>query len=152
MRNMPTTILVAEDDAEDAFLLERAFARAGVGARMDFVHDGAEAIEYLRGDDRFKDRKAHPLPHLMLLDLKMPKVDGFDVLRWLQNQPGLKRLVVTVLSSSTEPRDINLAYDLGAKSYLVKPSVSDDLFDLVRRIQSYWCEVNQPPDCTWREE
>jgi CheY-like chemotaxis protein len=143
------TILVAEDNLEDAFLLKRAFQKAGVNARMELVRDGIDAIAYLKGECPYCDRLQFPFPGLLLLDLKMPKADGFTVLRWIQTQEGMRRLLVTVLSSSEEPEDVNRAYDLGANSYLVKPSRLEGLGSLVKRIQAYWMELNFPPDCAW---
>jgi CheY-like chemotaxis protein len=140
---MAKRVLIAEDDPGDVFLLERAFAQAGVPAKLHFVRDGQEAIDYLTGENQFADREAHPLPHLMLLDLKMPRMSGFDVLGWLRKQPGLKRLLVAVLTSSDQPQDINRAYDLGANSYLLKPHDSERLSDLVKRMEQYWLELNQ---------
>src|SRR5215475_14358650 len=127
---MPKRVLVAEDDPADVFLLERAFSRAGVAASLHFVRDGQEAIDYLGGEHRYDNREEFPLPHLMLLDLKMPRLGGFDVLGWLRGQPGLKRLLVTVLTSSSQPEDINRSYDLGANSYLVKPQTPEGLSEL----------------------
>jgi CheY-like chemotaxis protein len=142
---MAKKVLIAEDDPSDIFLLKRAFAAAGVTASLHFVRDGQEAIDYLEGEDIYSDRSTHPLPDLFLLDLKMPRLNGFDVLTWLRNQPGLKRLLVTILTSSDQPEDINRAYDLGANSYLLKPNNSQDLSDLVKRVQKYWLEINQRP-------
>lgn len=139
-------ILVADDSAEDAFILRRAFEKAGTQVPLMFVKDGQELIHYLSGDEGYADRAAHPMPRLLLLDLKMPKMDGFDVLRWLQRQPELRRLVVTVLSSSDESRDVNLAYDLGANSYVVKPGSIDGYAKIVEKLRDYWLEVNRPPD------
>jgi CheY-like chemotaxis protein len=139
-------VLVAEDDPGDAFLLERAFTRCGVPARLHFVRDGREAIDYLGGENAFANRDEFPLPDLILLDLKMPRMGGFDVLEWLRAQPGLKRLLVAVLSSSAQPEDINRSYDLGANSYLVKPKTSEDLSNMVNQLQQYWLQVNQGPD------
>jgi len=142
---MSKRVLIAEDDPTDIFLLQRAFAVAEVPAILHVVRDGQEAIDYLEGEASYADRQAHPLPDLLLLDLKMPKLNGFDVLSWLKRQPGLKRLLVTVLTSSDQPQDINRAYDLGANSYLLKPHGSQELSDLVKRVQKYWLEVNQVP-------
>jgi CheY-like chemotaxis protein len=139
-------ILVADDSAEDAFILKRAFERAGLPVPIMFVKDGQELIDYLSGNDGYADRMNHPMPRLLLLDLKMPKMDGFDVLRWLQQQPALRRLVVTVLSSSDESKDVNLAYDLGANSYVVKPSSMDGYSNVVGKMRDYWLEVNRPAD------
>src|SRR5262245_19143672 len=141
------TILVAEDNPDDAFLLKRAFAQAGINVRLDFVQDGEQVIHYLKGENGYSDRNAHPFPSLLLLDLKMPRLDGFDVLNWLRQQRGgLRRLLVTVLTSSDQPSDVDRAYDLGANSYLIKPTISDNLIEVVERIQNYWFRVNHPPD------
>src|SRR6266567_605609 len=111
------SILVAEDDPADAFFLQRAFAKAGVSISLHFVRDGQEVIDYLRGEPPFADRVVYPLPQLLLLDLKMPRLNGFDVLGWLKESPDLKRLPVVVFTSSRETADVNHAYDLGANSY-----------------------------------
>jgi CheY-like chemotaxis protein len=140
-------ILVADDSSDDIFLLKRAFLNAGINVPMHFVKDGQEAVDYLAGEDGYEDRTAHPMPLLMLLDLKMPKLDGFDVLRWLQKQPALRRLVVTVLTSSDEKRDVNRAYDLGANSYLKKPSSFDSYAEIAENLRAYWLNLNQHPDC-----
>src|SRR6185369_8435595 len=87
------------------------------------------------------------VPGLLLLDLKMPKLNGFAVLEWLQQQPGLRRLIVAVLTSSTAPADINRAYDLGANSYLAKPSSANGYVELAEKLRGYWLELNHPPDC-----
>ena len=139
-------ILVADDSAEDAFILKRAFERAGMHVPIMFVKDGQQLIDYLAGADGYSDRLNHPMPRLLLLDLKMPKLNGFDVLRWLQKQHELRRLVVTVLSSSDESKDVNLAYDLGANSYVVKPGSMEGYSNIVAKLRDYWLEVNRPPD------
>jgi len=138
-------VLIAEDDPSDVFLLQRAFTAAGVPAALHFVRDGQEAIDYLGGEASFADRASYPLPDLMLLDLKMPRLNGFDVLEWLRKQPGLRRLLVTILTSSDQARDIDRAYDLGANSYLLKPHGTHELSELVMRLQRYWFELNQRP-------
>jgi CheY-like chemotaxis protein len=142
---MSKRVLIAEDDPSDVFLLRRAFTLAQIPATLHFVRDGQEAIDYLEGDAAYRDRAEYPLPDLMLLDLKMPKLNGFDVLLWLRRQPGLKRLLVTVLTSSDQPNDINRAYDLGANSYLLKPHNSSELSELVAQVKSYWLDLNQRP-------
>ena len=146
IKKPPERILVAEDDAADAFFLQRAFAKAGVPSTLHFVRDGQEAVDYLHGEGKFSDRKEYPVPHLLLLDLKMPRLSGFQVLDWLRQQPNLKRLPVIVFSSSDESQDVNRAYDLGANSYLVKPHALEDLVELVDRLKKYWLEVNQVSD------
>ena len=139
-------ILVAEDQANDAFILERAFNKTGAKATLHFVRDGKEAIDYLEGQEVFSDRNAYPMPTLLLLDLKMPKMDGFDVLEWVRSQRSLRRLLVVVFSSSEEIGDINRAYDLGANSYLVKPADFDELLKLAEDLGRYWLVRNIFPE------
>jgi CheY-like chemotaxis protein len=138
-------ILLAEDNETDALLLRRAFEKADVDTSITVVRDGQEAVCYLRGENQFANRQQHPFPLLLLLDLKMPLMDGFDVLTWLKGQPGLKRLLVVVLTSSNLQTDIDRAYDLGANSYLVKPTGFDRLIDLTKRLEAYWLQANQMP-------
>jgi CheY-like chemotaxis protein len=133
-------ILVAEDDPTDAYFFQRAFKRAGLPVALHFVRDGQEVIDYLQGEGQFADRAAHPLPQLLLLDLKMPRLDGFDVLEWVRRQPGLAGMQVVIFSSSDEARDINRAYGLGASWYLVKPHSMDELTALVGRFKKFWLE------------
>jgi CheY-like chemotaxis protein len=139
-------ILVAEDDPTDAFFLQRAFSKSGVAVTLHFVRDGQEVIDYLKGDAPFSDRQVYPLPGLLLLDLKMPRLNGFDVLNWLKTKSNIKRLPVVVFSSSEEAKDVNHAYDLGANSYLVKPHATEDLLTLVERLKKYWIEANKTPE------
>src|SRR5437016_12706095 len=102
-------ILVADDSSEDVLILKRALIKAGIDARLMVVQDGQEAVNYLSGDQGFADRQTYPLPQAMLLDLKMPKMDGFDVLRWVRKHPKLKHMPVTVLTSSDEDKDVDQA-------------------------------------------
>ena len=139
------TILIAEDSEEDSEILKRAFQKKGSNIPLWFVRDGQQAMDYLSGDGEYSDRTAHPLPRLILLDLKMPKADGFDVLGWMQKQPQLKLLPVTVLTSSNFDKDVDRAYGLGANSYLVKPSSLDGYEEIAEKLQSYWIEANRPP-------
>lgn len=131
-------ILVAEDNPHDAYFLQRAFSKAGINAPMHFVQDGREAVDYLAGQEEYRDRDAYPLPHLLLLDIKMPLMDGMQVLKWLREQPGLRRLPVIILSSSAEPRDVNLAHELGANGYTMKPSGVEELLEIVLCLERYW--------------
>lgn len=137
------TILIAEDNANDVFLLQWAFSKAGITADLRFVDDGDAAIQYLES----RDQQKNPTPDILLLDLKMPRLDGFSVLEWVRLQPGLKRLLVIVLTSSDSLLDINHAYDLGANSYLVKPFYNEHLIKLVEHLQTYWLDINFAPEC-----
>src|SRR6266571_1148235 len=125
-------ILVAEDLPDDVMLLKLAFSRAGVTAPVRYVKNGEEAVAYLKGEGAFADRAEHPLPTMLLLDLKMPRLDGFGVLEWLRRQPGLRRFLVVVFTASYEQNDISRAFELGANSYIVKPGGFEDLQETVR--------------------
>src|ERR1043166_8865305 len=114
-------MLVAEDREEDVEILKLAFEKAQVNVPLHFVSNGEEVIEYLKGEGRFSNRDEYPLPKVLLLDLKMPVLSGFEVLEWLRLQPSLRRLLVVVFSSSDLPEDVNRAFELGANSYVVKP-------------------------------
>src|SRR3954462_13876318 len=99
-------ILVADDDSQDTLLLQLAVQRANLGLQLQTVSDGEQAIDYLLGRETYQDRSAHPFPRFLLLDLKMPKMNGFEVLDFVRKQPGLRQIPVIILSSSDDPRDI----------------------------------------------
>lgn len=141
-------VLVLEDEPADVFLLQRAFSKSRMPVSLHFVRDGQEAISYLGGEGEYADRQANPLPDFILLDIKTPKLTGFEVLRWLRQQPGLKRLPVSILSSSSLKIDVNRAYELGANSFLIKPQEPADLADLITQLEGYWFELNQGPEAT----
>ena len=138
-------ILVAEDDPTDAYFFQRAFRRAGLPVTLHFVRDGQEVLDYLQGSGQFADRTLHPRPQLVLLDLNMPRLDGFQVLTWIRKQPSLHHLQVVIFSSSDEPKDISRAHALGANSYLVKPHSMDELMALVGRFKKFWLEHTPQP-------
>ena len=135
-------ILHVEDDPNDALLFQHACRKADLGFELQAVNDGDQAVAYLRGSEAFADRKKHPFPHLILLDLKMPRLSGFDVLAWVRNEPAFKNMPIIVLTSSNHETDIKRAYDLGANSYLVKPVGFDALVDIARTIHSYLAQLN----------
>tara|TARA_R110002072_G_scaffold302999_1_gene490985 strand:- start:2337 stop:2795 length:459 start_codon:yes stop_codon:yes gene_type:complete len=139
-------ILIVEDLQPDARLIARSMKKARIINPLQFVTDGQQAIEYLSGEGNYSDRNTHPLPVLVLLDLKLPKRDGFEVLEWTRQQEGLKRLPIVVLTSSSRSPDVNRAYDLGANSYLVKPVEGDALVDMFRQLDTYWLILNESPD------
>lgn len=135
-------LLVAEDDATDALLLERAIRRTAAAFEMVRVENGDDAIAYLRGSGIYADRLRHPVPDLMLLDLKMPHRDGFAVLRWRQGFADATTLPVVVFSSSDLAEDIERAYALGANSFVTKPTGSNRLECLVRALSDWWAGHN----------
>ncbi len=140
------SILIVEDNTDDVLLIKRAFQQCGVVNPLRFVTDGEQAVAYLKGTGEFGDRKKNPLPVLILLDLKMPRMNGFEFLRWLRNEPDLKKIIVVILTSSSESPDINRAYELGANSYLVKPVRFEDLIRIVKELHLYWLIMNEKPD------
>jgi CheY-like chemotaxis protein len=146
MNASPANILLVEDDPNDVLLLERAFRRAGVAYPLSIVNDGDQALDFLLGRGKYQDRLKFPLPDLVLLDLKLPRRSGHEVLRWLRGQPGLRRLPVIVLTSSKESRDVSEAYDEGANSYLVKPPTVELLIHMVAQLERYWLTLNQGPE------
>jgi len=139
-------ILLAEDNEDHVALIQRAFRRGGLCNPLFVVRDGEQAIAYLTGTGKFANREEFPLPTLMLLDLKMPNVDGFEVLHWIRQQPALRGLRVVVLTTSEEQQDINRAYQLGANSFLVKPINLEDFFRLTEAVKGYWLWVSEAPE------
>jgi len=139
-------ILLAEDRDDDVLLIRRAFASAYIPNPLYVVKDGEEAIAYLAGEHRYANREEYPLPSLLLLDLKMPRMDGFDVLTWIRQQPSLKALRVVVLTSSSDLRDVTKAYQLGANSFLVKPVDFQNLIALIKTVEGYWLEISKVPE------
>jgi len=134
-------ILVADDERNDVFFLRRAFQKAGLNPAIFEVADGEQAEKYLAGEDSFSDRTRYPLPGLLVLDIKMPKRDGFDVLQWLRTREELKDLTVVMLSSSSQDSDIRKARELGARDYFVKPSDFDQLTQMVQTLAERWLNL-----------
>ncbi len=135
------TILIADDDRHDAELIKRVFKQSRILNSLQTVSDGEEAIAYLNGDGKFGERIAYPYPVLLLLDLKMPKKSGFDVLEWLHGRPKAKDLAVVVLTVVTDTKDINRAYKLGANSFLMKPLETEDLMNLFNGLKNLSVET-----------
>jgi two-component system response regulator len=136
-------ILLVEDSPEDARLTLRAFRRSQLSSLIHLVHDGAEAIEFLFGGATARNAVAHPLPELILLDLKLPRTDGLEVLRRVKADPRTRSVPVVVLTSSGEASDLAQAYELGANSYIVKPVDFDQFVETVRQVGSYWLLLNR---------
>lgn len=133
------TVLLVEDDLNDIFLVKRAFKLARIKNPLQVATDGVEAISYLRGEGKYADREAHPLPKLIVMDIKMPRKSGFEVLQWVKGGRGaLRRIPVVIVSSSEDPRDINRAYELGANAYMVKPMDFRAVEHLFESITHYW--------------
>ena len=139
------TVLLAEDDADDVLLTQIAFQKARLANPLQVVRDGEEAIDYLKGEGKFADREKFPFPILLLLDLKMPRVDGIDVLRQIKGDATTKSIPVVVLTSSAEDRDVIDSYQLGVNSYIVKPVDFDQFFEVVSTLGFYWAVMNKVP-------
>jgi len=144
------TIVIVEDNENDARLLELAFRAIGRKTPIQMVEDGGTAIEYLRGSGKYEDRVAFPFPNVLFVDLKMPKVGGFEVLRWLKEHPDCAVMPTMVFSSSNTAEDVKLAYELGANGYLMKPATFDDLKAMLRSTLDFWqwcCKPMLPKKC-----
>ncbi|HKS04706.1 MAG TPA: response regulator [Gemmatimonadaceae bacterium] len=138
-------VLLVEDDENDVLFVQRAFKHAGILNPLHIARHGDEAIEYLDGKGAFADRERYPLPVFVLLDLKMPRRSGLEVLEWVKDRAGLKRIPIVVLTSSKNDADVNKAYELGVNSYLVKPVSFEGLIELVKSLQLYWLVLNERP-------
>ena len=143
--NTRLPILHVEDSDTDVYLLRYAFKVAGIDYPIQNVGDGQQAIDYIRGAGKFKDRKQYPLPCAVLLDLKLPYVMGLDVLQWIRQESRFKSLIVIVLSSSFYEKDVERAYSLGANAFLIKPGDVNSFADMCKAISHFWLTYNQPP-------
>jgi CheY-like chemotaxis protein len=148
----PAPILHVEDSEDDQFFLQRAFQAAGIQNTVHFVNDGQMAMDYLSFLGPFADRQKYAMPCIVILDLKLPKVHGLDVLKWIRAHPEFKSIVVIILSSSPLRNDVDTAYDIGVNSFIVKPLTSDHMTRLARLIKEYWLETNEFPSVSEMEE
>jgi CheY-like chemotaxis protein len=140
------TILVADDDPNDVFLVKAAFSRAGYDFPFLAVTNGEEVLNYLKGLGKYANRNRYPIPTLLLLDIKMPGMDGFEVLRWIRSHPEWRALPVIVLTNSCFGPDINMAYNLGADSFLTKPEDSYSYVGAVKQVAHFWLVQNSFPE------
>ena len=149
---MEHVLLLVDDDDADAMLVDRAIRKAQLTVRVQRVKDGEEAIAYLDGTGPFGDRFVYPHPSVVLLDIKLPRRDGFEVIGWLRRQPApLSRTAVVMLTSSGRPVDVNRAYELGANSYLRKPDRQQDLVATMITFNDFWltrCALPDSPPAT----
>lgn len=137
-------ILLAEDDPKDVDITTRALRACNLANRLVVAHDGVEALEYLRREGAFSDREPGD-PAVILLDIKMPRKDGLEVLAELRAEPAFHRLPVVILTSSREEQDLIAGYDLGANAYVVKPVDFEDFIMAVRELGVFWAVINEPP-------
>ena len=137
-------VLLAEDNSNDAALVALAFSRMSPGYSLVRVADGQQAIDYLMGIGAYRDRNEFPLPRMILLDLQMPNVDGFQFLEWFRKEPAIGNIPVVVLASSHHSPDIKRAYDMGADSFLTKPVDPEELLKQLKVAVGYWAPIGQP--------
>ncbi|MGE0453557.1 MAG: response regulator [Vicinamibacteria bacterium] len=138
-------ILLVENNPDDVLLTQRAFERSHVANRIVVARDGEEALDFLFATGPHAQRNATQVPEVVLLDLKLPKVDGLEVLRRLRSEPATRRLPVVVLTSSKEERDRIASYDLGANSFVRKPVDFEQFADAARQLGLYWLVLNEAP-------
>jgi CheY-like chemotaxis protein len=138
------TVLIIDDDANDVLLLKKALTRAGVQDVVQVVTDGFQAIQYLAGEGVYGNREQFPFPNVVFTDLKMPRMNGFEVLHWLRKHPDCSVIPVMVLSASKLDEDIKRAYQLGANAYLAKPSSMKELVEVVKTAYSFWAHCEKP--------
>ena len=141
-----STILLVEDSEADIVLLKRALRNARIANPLMVVRDGEEAINYFSGAGVYGNRERWPIPSLVLLDLRLPKVSGFEVLEWIRSRPDLNEVTVVVLTGSENVPDVSKAHELGADSYLVKPGEFRELVAMVERIHGHWLMLLTTPD------
>lgn len=135
---MPKAILLVEDSKDDVILFRQVMQRSGLRNPVIVVRDGREAIDYLKGEGKYSDRENFPLPQILMLDLKMPRVDGFQVLEWIKSQEHLGDMLIIVLSHFGHTTEIQHAYELGAHSFLLKPFKDSDLLNLAAHFDGRW--------------
>jgi|SRR3569833_2205040 len=138
------TILLVEDDENDAMLLRMAFEKNGIVNPVQWVKDGLEAVSYLNGDGIYADRTKFPFPEVLLVDLKMPRMTGLELLKWISDHPQFKIIPTIVMTSSRQELDIEHAYELGANTYMTKPISFDELAKMVKLTHEYWAMSAKP--------
>jgi CheY-like chemotaxis protein len=139
-------ILFVEDSLDDAMLTLRAFKKSGFVNTVHHVKDGAEALDFIYAREEYATRNVKNHPKLILLDLKMPKMSGMEVLERIKSDPEFKSIPIVILTSSKEDPDIQQCYALGANSYIVKPVESENFFQVIKDIGMYWMVLSQLPE------
>ena len=138
------TILLVEDEENDATLVKMAFKRNNITNPVRWVRDGVEAIAYLNGEGAFADRNRYPFPEVLILDLKMPRMNGLELLTWVREHPEFRVIPTIIMTSSRHDLDIQKAYNLGANTYMIKPSSFDELARMVKLTHDYWAASVKP--------
>jgi two-component system, chemotaxis family, response regulator Rcp1 len=144
MRRRKLSVLLAEDSPSDVKLFQVALERAMAGTLLWVAHDGAEVIAYLKGQGEFADRMQHPMPDVLITDLKMPAMDGIELLTWLQENPEYALIPTIMLSGSGLPEDVTRAYGLGVNAYIAKPTHLAEFVDVLRKTLDFWLVCERP--------
>jgi CheY-like chemotaxis protein len=139
------TVLLVEDNSDDAYIMKMACQRSGIPHHLRVAEDGDAAVKYLSGAAPYKDRRTYPFPDVVFLDIKMPKRNGHEVLKWIRAQSGLKNLPVVMLTGSVEATDVDRAFELGVTSYLKKVPCPAEYAQAVRIILKYWLDLHISP-------
>jgi CheY-like chemotaxis protein len=144
MNDSDYTILLVEDEENDAMLVKMAFKKNNIQNPVQWAHDGLEAIAYLNGEGVYADRARHPFPEVLILDLKMPRMNGLELLTWIREHPEFRVIPTIIMTSSRQDPDIEKAYSLGANTYMLKPSSFEELARLVKLAHDYWAASVKP--------
>ena len=151
MQDSNYTILLVEDEENDALLLQMAFKKNKILNPVQWVRDGLEAIAYLNGAGIYADRRLYPFPEVLLLDLKMPRITGLELLAWIRDHPNFRVIPTIIMTSSQQDLDIENAYSLGANTYMIKPTAFDELARMVKTAHEYW-SVSVKPKAKWSKK
>jgi CheY-like chemotaxis protein len=138
------TILLVEDEENDAMLVEMAFRKNNISNPVQWTRDGVEAIAYLNGDGIYADRERYPFPEVLILDLKMPRMSGLELLAWVREHPEYRVIPTIIMTSSRQDPDVEKAYNLGANTYMIKPSSFGELAKMVKLAHEYWAVSVKP--------
>jgi CheY-like chemotaxis protein len=138
------TILLVEDEENDARLMEMAFKKSGILNPVQWAKDGLEAIAYLNSDGVYANRALYPFPEVLIVDLKMPRMSGLELLAWIRAHPEFKVIPTIIMTSSQQDQDIQNAYELGANTYFIKPSCLAELAKMIRLAHEYWAVSTKP--------
>jgi len=144
MNDSNYTILLVEDEENDATLMKMAFKKNNIMNPVQWTRDGLEAIAYLNGEGVFSDRGKYPFPEVLILDLKMPRMGGLELLSWIREHPEYRVIPTLVMSSSRQDLDVEKAYNLGANTYMIKPSSFEELAQIVKLAHEYWAVSVKP--------
>lgn len=144
MEDSKYTILLVDDDENDVLLMRMAFDKSNLPNTIQWARDGAEAIAYLNGEGAYANRQLHPFPEVLIVDLKMPRMTGIELLTWIRDHPEYRVIPTIILTSSRLDADIQAAYNLGANTYMIKPASLENLAKMVKAVHDYWALSVKP--------